>query len=159
MKTCSPPWQIQWVAVGDHFDDLSINRNAIIPNSLHISIKGAKHGIIFQEVSCLLDTTRVIDGNNFQRRVLPPMPAADEIPSNSSKAIDGNLDFCLHNCLLLSRVCCLSKQKKTATQSVSLVVASITLELYYGSSSQLAFWCKACKEWTGEIKRVLYWEI
>jgi hypothetical protein len=67
------------------------------------------------------------------------MPAADEIPSNSSKAIDGNLDLCLHNCLLLSRVCCLPKQKKTATQSISLVVASITLELYYGSSSQLAF--------------------
>jgi hypothetical protein len=38
------------------------------------------------------------------------------------------------------------KAKKIATQSVSLVVASITLELYYGSSSQLAFWCKACKE-------------
>jgi hypothetical protein len=37
-------------------------------------------------------------------------------------------------------------KKKTATQSVSLVVASITLELYYGSSSQLAFLCKECKE-------------
>ncbi len=139
-RKCLPPWQIQRVSVRNDFDALAINRNAVVPINLHISTKGAQHGIVLQEVGCLLETTSVIDDNNFQRRVFPPMPAADKIPSNTSKAIDGHLDLCLHNCLLLPWICCLSTAESNSHSALACTRAVLQLEIL------LQIWCKTWTE-------------
>lgn len=90
------PGEIDGVTVGDDFDDLPINRNAISTNRLNISVEDAEGRIVLEEMRGLLDTARVIDGNDIKGRVLPAMPAPQEIPSNSSKSIDGYLQFRLH---------------------------------------------------------------
>lgn len=49
----------------------------------------------------ILNTTTVIDNNNFKWRVLASMPATKEIPANASKTIDCYLQF--GNCFSSNR--------------------------------------------------------
>lgn len=89
------PGEIGGVAVRNNLDDLAINRDAISTNRFNIGFKDAKGGVILEEVRGLLDTSGVIDGNDFKWRVLATVPAPQEVPTNSTKPIDCNLQLCL----------------------------------------------------------------
>lgn len=45
------------------------------------------------ESTHILDTTAVVENNNFEGRVLAAMPAPEEVPPNASEAIDRYLQF------------------------------------------------------------------
>ena len=88
-----PPWQVQGVPVGHHLDDLAINADAIVTSNLHVRAEGTEHGVVLQQVRSLLHASGVVDDDDVERRVLPPMPAADKVASNTSETIDGDLDL------------------------------------------------------------------
>lgn len=44
--------------------------------------------------SYILDTAAVVYNDNFKGGVFAAVPAAQEIPSDSSKSIDGHLKLC-----------------------------------------------------------------
>lgn len=90
-----PPGEIDGVAVRNNLDDLAINRDAISTNWFNIGFKDAEGGVVLEEVRGLLDTSGVIDGNDFKWRVLAAVPAPQEVPTNSTKPIDCNLQLCL----------------------------------------------------------------
>lgn len=96
-----PPWKVQWVPVGDNLDDLAVHGDGVVTDCLDIGIKDTEHGIVLQQVGGLLDTSGVVDDDDLQGRVLPSVPASDEVASDSSKSVDGNLHLSLDDGSLL----------------------------------------------------------
>lgn len=45
-------------------------------------------------MSYILNTTAVIDNHDFEWGVISAVPAAEEVPTNPSKAIDCNFQLC-----------------------------------------------------------------
>ena len=50
----------------------------------------------------MFHTTSVIDGNHIKRGLFTTVPASQEVPSNPSKSVYGNLQFCFYYNLLVS---------------------------------------------------------
>ena len=97
-----PPREVRRVAVGDDFDDLAINRDTVGANRLDVGIKDAERGVVFEEVGSLLDAASVVDGNDVERGVLPPMPTPQEVPPNPTETIDSHFKLGLHHSPLVA---------------------------------------------------------
>jgi hypothetical protein len=98
-----PPWQVEWVPVRHNLDNLPTDADTVVTINLNVGIEGSEHGVILQQVRSLLHTSGVVDDNNLERRVFPPVPAPDEVASDTSESIDGNLDLGLSHGLLGAR--------------------------------------------------------
>lgn len=118
-------WEVGGVAIGDHLDDLPIDEDGIITSRLHISIKDAEDGVVFEEVGGLLDTSGVVDGDNIKGRILSTVPASEEVPADPSKSIDGHLDRGLQHSLLIATPCGHLRQYKREIQISDVTIVPL----------------------------------
>lgn len=88
------PRELQGVAGRNDLDDLSIDGESVIADNLNISLEGTHGRVVLQEMSSLLNTTGVVDGNNLDVGVgTTALPAAEELATNAAETVDGNLDL------------------------------------------------------------------
>ena len=88
-----PPWQVEWVPVGHNLNDLSVHADTILTGNLHLCVEDTEHGVVLEQVRSLLHTSGVVDDNDLERRVLPPVPAANEVSADTSESVDRHLDL------------------------------------------------------------------
>nr|GMD37702.1 Uncharacterised protein [Ipomoea batatas] len=93
-----PAQEVEGVAAGYDFDDLAVDGDGVVADGLDVGVEDAEGGVVLEKVRGLLDTSGVVDGNDVKGRILPSMPAPQEVPSNSSESINGHLQLSLHYC-------------------------------------------------------------
>nr|GMD10958.1 GapA [Ipomoea batatas] len=60
------PGKLERVSAGHNLNKLPINRDRLVVNYLHVGFESSQHGIILQQVSCILDTCTVIHNNDIE---------------------------------------------------------------------------------------------
>src|ERR1039457_4860678 len=80
------PWELGWIAFGEHLERLAIDRDAIAFGS-DILDQGAMNRVILQEMSQRWRVGDVVDGDDLQR-VLVMQGSAVKHSADSSKSID-----------------------------------------------------------------------
>lgn len=75
----------------------------MIVQYIHKLLKKTNGGFQFSFSVCthILHTSTVINDNDIEGRILPPVPAPEEVPSNATKPVDRHLQF--GHCLSLDR--------------------------------------------------------
>ena len=91
------PGQLEGVAGGDDLDGLAVDADVSVIDNLDIGSERPQNGVVLEQVRGLLDTSGVVDGNNVQEGILSALPAAEEVATNATEAVDGNLELLLRN--------------------------------------------------------------
>lgn len=138
------PWELCGVTVGHNPDLLAVHTDVLIINSLDISLECAEDGVVLEQVAGLLDSTRVVDGNDLQVGALPPqVVATQEVASNTSETVDADLDLLFRYCYLL--VADRALQNRSRQYRLARLLASVGREaLEAGVSQVLKLTVEAC---------------
>ena len=78
-----------------HRDVLAVDRQGLVVDDLDLSIELAEGGVVLEQVAGLLHAARVVDGHDIEQRVLPALPAAQEVAADAAEAVDGDADLLL----------------------------------------------------------------
>jgi len=89
------PGQLGGVAAGHHSDVLAVHGEGLVIHGLHLGVELAQGGVVLQQVSGLLDTSRVVHAHDLQQGILPALPAAQEVAANAAEAVDGDAQLLL----------------------------------------------------------------
>jgi len=91
VDTESRPRELERVTGGNNFDHLAVDGDVGVVDNLDIGFKGAEDRVVLDQVGGLLDSARVVDGDNVEHRVGASVPAAQEVAANAAETVDGNL--------------------------------------------------------------------
>lgn len=98
------PREVGGVAVGDDLNDLAIDGDGGVALRLDVGIKDAERRVVLEEVRGLLHAASVVDRDHLQLRVLPPVPAPQEVAPDAPEPVDRHLQLRLCHSLLVTIV-------------------------------------------------------
>ena len=91
VDTESRPRELERVTGGDNFDHLAVDGDVGVVDNLDVGFKGAEDRVVLDQVGGLLDSARVVDGDNVEHRVGASVPAAQEVAANAAETVNSNL--------------------------------------------------------------------